>query len=182
MARSSRCSNSPVCGLTCDYGFKSDSQGCATCECDNPCEQLVCPEGEQCLMKRDASCPAGVKRCPMSPQCRRIFVPPCAFGRHLSNEATEEPVSCTVGSKFACPSGYHCSFSVPNNASYCCPAAASSVSGSKQVLPEEDGRLPSICEMMKEIADGRKPAEPGYNLILKNPRCTAQVLIIFMYV
>jgi hypothetical protein len=29
--------------------------------------------------------------------------------------------------------------------------------------------------MMKEIADGRKPAEPGYNLILKNPRCTPQV-------
>lgn len=103
----------------------------------------------------------------MSPQCRRTFVPPCAFGRHLSNEATDEAVSCTVGSKFTCPSGFHCTFSLPNNASFCCPAAPL---GSKQIPPEEDGRLPSICEMMKEIADGRKPAEPGLNLILKNPR------------
>ena len=29
--------------------------------------------------------------------------------------------------------------------------------------------------MMKDIADGRKPAEPSYNLILKNPRRNAQV-------
>ncbi|XP_045033793.1 LOW QUALITY PROTEIN: uncharacterized protein LOC116929499 [Daphnia magna] len=174
VARSSRCS-SAVCSSTCDYGFKTDSHGCATCECDNPCEQLTCPEGEQCLMKRDPSCSAGLKKCPMTPQCRRIFVPPCAFGKHLNNEATEEPVSCTVGSKFACPSGYHCSFSVPNNASYCCPAAASSGGSKKKiVMAEDDGRLPSICEMMKEVADGRKPAEPGYNLVLKNPRCTPQ--------
>lgn len=115
----------------------------------------------------------------MSPQCRPTFVPPCAFGRHLSNEATDEAVSCTVGSKFTCPSGFHCTFSLPNNASFCCPAPpatpAAPPGSIKQIPAEEDGRLPSICEMMKEIADGRKPAEPGYNLILKNPRCTPQV-------
>ncbi len=181
MARSSGCSPS-VCGSTCDYGFKTDGRGCATCECDNPCEQLACPEGEQCLMKRDPSCTSGAKNCPLTPQCRRIFVAPCAFGRYLTNEATDEAVSCTVGAKFACPSGYHCSFSTPNNASFCCPEA-SPVVVSKHEIPEEDGRLPSICEMMRDIAQGRKPAEPGYNLILKNPRCNAQVFIqlIFHY-
>lgn len=173
MARSSGCS-SAICGSTCDYGFKTDKHGCATCECDNPCDQLACPQGEECHMKRDPSCPSGSKSCTMIPKCQRTFVPPCAFGRHLTNEATQEPVSCTVGSKFACPSGHHCTFSVPNNASYCCPEA--SVTVNKKVIPEEDGRLPSICEMMKDIADGRKPAEPGYNLILKNPRCTPQVI------
>ena len=174
MARSSGCSSSPVCGTTCDFGFKTDRHGCATCECDNPCEQLACPEGEECHMKRDPSCTSGSKNCPSFPQCRRIFVAPCAFGRYLTNEATDEAVSCTVGAKFACPSGYHCSFSTPNNFSFCCPEA-SSAAVSKVVIPEEDGRLPSICEMMKDIADGRKPAEPGYNLILKNPRCDAKV-------
>lgn len=174
MARSFGCV-SAVCPSSCDYGFKTDNQGCATCQCDNPCEQLACPSGEECVMKRDPTCPAGSKTCLKSPQCQRIFVPPCAFGRHLSNEATDEPVSCTVGSKFACPSGFHCTFSTPNNSSYCCPEASASVN-SKKVIPEEDGRLPSICEMMKDIAEGRKPAEPGYNLILRNPRCTAQVI------
>ena len=100
-------------------------------------------------------------------------MPPCAFGRHLVNEATDEPVRCQVDTKFACPSGFHCSYSLPNNASFCCPEA--SAAKQKVSLEEnQEGRLPSICEMMKAIAEGRQSAEPGYSLILKNPRCTPQ--------
>lgn len=180
MARSFSTCESSVCGATCDYGFRTDARGCPTCECDNPCEQLACPSGEECVMRPDLTCSnkPGSKTCPHHPECRRIFIPPCAFGQHLTNEATGEPVSCQLNTKFACPSGYHCTSSLPNNASYCCPAQ---VAKSSARIPEEDGHLPSICEMMKEVADGKREPEPGYNLVIKNPRCTKQVTLIPSY-
>ena len=164
-----------LCGVTCDYGFKADENGCALCACDDPCEQLACPSGEECIMATEPGCKSST--CARHPECRRIFVPPCAFGDHLTNEATGEPVGCTasessVSSKFACPSGYHCTFSLPNNASYCCPAP---VKDTQARTPEEDGRLPSICEMMKQVADGKRTPEAGYQVVIKNPRCTHQV-------
>ncbi len=174
MARSSSTCESSICGATCDYGFRTDAHGCTICECDDPCDQMTCPSGQECVMKPESSCSSNSAKsgCVKHPECRRIFVPPCAFGEHLSNDATGEPISCQVNTKLACPNGYHCSFSIPNNASYCCPAPAPKTTAR---IPEEDGRLPSICEMMKEVADGKREPEPGYKPIHKNPRCTDQV-------
>ena len=125
-------------------------------------------------MKPDESCPHGAKpsNCLFRPECRNVFVPPCAHGHHLTNQATDEAIQCTVGSKFACPTGYHCTYSLPNNASYCCPEAGPV---SKHDIPEIDGRLPSICEIMRDVAEGRRQAESGYRLALKTPRCNAKV-------
>ena len=164
------CGPAPVCSsASCDYGFKTDVNGCPTCQCDDPCLQLACPEGKECVM-RPENCTG--RHCPLHPQCRPVFVPPCAFGQHLTNEATGEAVDCshhhTPNVKFACPSNYHCSYSIPNNASYCCPQQQVTVAAKEH---PDQGRLQSICEMYREISHGRRLPEPGHHLVIKQPRC-----------
>lgn len=164
-----------MCASTCDYGFRTDELGCATCECDDPCHQLSCEDGEECVMTPDDSCQED--SCIQHPQCRKIFIPPCAFGNHLTNAVTDIAVTCELDTKFGCPSGYHCVESLPNSASYCCPDAPNANISSVD-LEYETGRLPSVCEIMRDISEGRRKAEPGYSLTIKKPRCTPQVRLL----
>ena len=169
--------DSTVCASTCDYGFRTDELGCGTCECDDPCDQLTCADGEECVMTSDESCQED--SCVQHPQCRKIFIPPCAFGGHLTNAVTNTAVTCKLDAKFGCHSGYHCVESLPNSESYCCPDAPNANVTSVE-LDYETGRLPSICEMMKDISEGRRKAEPGFSLTIKKPRCTPQVWLLFI--
>jgi len=162
--------DSTVCASTCDYGFRTDELGCGTCECDDPCNQMSCGDGEECVMTTEESCQEA--SCILHPQCRKIFIPPCAFGQHLTNAVTESAVTCEVDTKFGCPSGYHCVDSIPNSASYCCPDMVKANVSAE--LDADEGRLPSICEIMKDIAEGRRNSEPGHSLTIKKPRCTQQ--------
>ncbi|MBI5528991.1 MAG: hypothetical protein HY897_21900 [Deltaproteobacteria bacterium] len=45
------CKDRVVCGLYCEYGFKTDPNGCEICECNEPpaeCETFIDPNGEVC--------------------------------------------------------------------------------------------------------------------------------------
>ena len=155
-----------LCASPCDYGYKTDARGCGTCECDNPCDQFKCPSGQRCVVAGGSSAPR--------PVCKPIFVPPCAHGKHLTNLANDEPINCQLGAKFGCPSGYNCFRSDANDANFCCPEPPPA--GNERDSDVGDGFLPSICQLLKDAAaQGLRTNEPGYQLALKNPRCTPQV-------
>ena len=104
-----------------------------------------------------------------------MLVAPCAFGKHLTNLATDEPVHCNASAgKFACPLGYNCVHSLPNDATFCCPLPPNTTTSAVD-SSSDDGMLPSICEIFRDAAQGIRSVEPGYQLAIKNPRCNADV-------
>lgn len=151
--------DSTLCSSTCDYGFRTDARGCSTCECDNPCEHMSCPDGQKCVAGAGSA-----------PTCKAIFVAPCAFGRHLTQASAEDAVHCNVDDPSSCPTGYRCAFSAPNSATFCCPQPEPAANNVTADTKEDDGRLPSICEVMRS-----QTKRPGYSLAIKNPTCTADV-------
>ncbi|XP_014613206.1 PREDICTED: uncharacterized protein LOC106791790 isoform X2 [Polistes canadensis] len=74
------------CAQVCQYGFKTDSSGCSTCECDNPCEGFPCPPEEECVLKQETNCPDFL--CPTKPECKakRTYKSPCVYGTPMSDE------------------------------------------------------------------------------------------------
>jgi len=46
------CSTHPLCRKICPYGFETDTNGCAICECMDPCEGMRCGEGRMCKPER----------------------------------------------------------------------------------------------------------------------------------
>lgn len=56
------------CAAICEYGFKLDENGCHTCKCDDPCDGYLCPEDEECINVKDATCSDFL--CPTLPVCK----------------------------------------------------------------------------------------------------------------
>ncbi|KAK8392409.1 hypothetical protein O3P69_014644 [Scylla paramamosain] len=68
------CEGELLCTASCEYGYQLDASGCPTCTCDDPCEELTCPEASTCVMRTDPGCEG--------PQCSAV--PMC-----LSNDSDE---------------------------------------------------------------------------------------------
>lgn len=58
---------SMICPKKCAYGFEVSSDGCALCECRNPCNDVHCPSGRFCVMS-DVQC-FQQSYCPQQPRC-----------------------------------------------------------------------------------------------------------------
>lgn len=90
-----------ICASVCEYGFKIDHDGCATCECSEPCEGFQCPMGSHCEVARDLECSSASALCASEPVCKPdlAYTNPCEVGTPLSSNKTGEVFYCRPGKK-----------------------------------------------------------------------------------
>ncbi|GAB6024412.1 hypothetical protein CHUAL_009577 [Chamberlinius hualienensis] len=101
---------------SCEYGFKIDSTGCPTCECNNPCDNILCAKKHdecQLIQLRCVSRP-----CPAVPMCAPRQANPCPFGEPMKNS-----LRCSsLPDGLTCPSTHICVHSIFDKfPSTCCP-------------------------------------------------------------
>lgn len=142
--------------MLCPYGFETDAQGCALCECKNPCKDVECPNGTECQVD-DSACKPG-EQCSPSTNCRkaRAALGECAFGDPLTG-AENRPLLCgTDTDKPNCPSGYECF--VQQNAEYglCCPQEQQNRAAECPQSVPADFRCDKKCEFDADCDVGMK--------------------------
>lgn len=88
-----------ICASICEYGFKIDHNGCATCECSEPCEGFRCPVGAHCEVASDPECRSGSALCASEPVCKPdlVYTNPCDVGTPLASNKTGEVFYCSRG-------------------------------------------------------------------------------------
>ena len=88
-----------ICAAVCQYGFKNDHNGCATCECSEPCEGFNCKAGYHCEVARDPSCLSDSGLCLSEPVCKPdiVYSNPCEVGSPLVHNVTNEILFCNEG-------------------------------------------------------------------------------------
>ncbi|XP_062534773.1 uncharacterized protein LOC134203947 [Armigeres subalbatus] len=102
--------------VTCEYGYKIDENGCKTCECRNPCDEISCPRGEECqlIQVECISVP-----CPKMPICVPIRDSVCPEGLPLKSGGRE--ISCgPQADADTCPSTHVCQLNMISNRGSCC--------------------------------------------------------------
>lgn len=107
-----------LCAGVCEYGYKIGTDGCPTCECDDPCAGFPCSDDEECVRVKDADCSGEL--CTGYPVCRRkgSYENPCQIGA----PATEEDGSLLpCGADVDCPGAQICTTTRRSGISVCCP-------------------------------------------------------------
>ncbi|PAV83736.1 hypothetical protein WR25_25120 isoform D [Diploscapter pachys] len=110
----------------CRFGVKKDESGCNTCDCNNPCLGVICPDSSICV---PAPSECARPPCPEVPKCH---VNPCASGAPLLDLSSFEPIVCTDDELCAANTTnnskekHHCRL-FRGEDGYCCPGSASSV-------------------------------------------------------
>lgn len=68
-----------ICAAVCQYGFKTDHNGCSTCECEEPCEGYICSLGSKCVVAKDPQCISNSGLCQSEPICQPdlLYSNPC---------------------------------------------------------------------------------------------------------
>ncbi|XP_072930127.1 uncharacterized protein [Epargyreus clarus] len=107
-----------LCAGVCEYGYKTGTDGCPTCECDDPCAGFPCGDGEECVRVKDADCSGDL--CTGYPVCRpRIsYENPCEVGAPATDD-DGSLVGC--GSDQDCPGGHLCARARRSGGAVCCP-------------------------------------------------------------
>ena len=59
-----------LCTQVCEYGYILDSEGCSTCDCDNPCNGYKCPSNAQCHVIQDENCHGPSNYCSSYAECK----------------------------------------------------------------------------------------------------------------
>lgn len=100
----------------CEYGYKIDANGCKTCECRNPCDEISCPRGEECqlIQVECISVP-----CPKMPICVPIRDSVCPEGLPLKSGGREIVCGPQVDAD-TCPSTHVCQLNMISNRGSCC--------------------------------------------------------------
>lgn len=182
--------NQNICAAICEYGFKVDHNGCATCECSDPCEGFACATGLHCEVARDPQCTSGSSLCASEPICKPDIAisNPCEIGTPMVNNVTSEVVFCRLentnsrgqarayfepdplenekilNNSIVCPVNWTCTKLHGESRSVCCP-----------VVHEHDDdledRQQSMCEYLRDFSDRMEGTEEGMKLAIPSPTC-----------
>ncbi|XP_045483161.1 balbiani ring protein 3-like [Harmonia axyridis] len=106
------------CVENCEHGYKMDIEGCRTCQCADPCDEVKCRgEGETCRLVA-VECVGSP--CPAVPMCLPKKENPCQSGEPLRYGGEDEVVSCGPEEE-SCPSTHKCQLSPIGEYAVCCP-------------------------------------------------------------
>lgn len=107
-----------LCAGVCEYGYKTGTDGCPSCECDDPCAGYPCSDGEECVRVKDADCFGEL--CTGYPVCRpRVsYENPCESGTPATDDSGSL-LSCATDED--CPSSHECTRTRRSGATVCCP-------------------------------------------------------------
>ncbi|KAG7298116.1 hypothetical protein JYU34_018885 [Plutella xylostella] len=129
-----------LCAGVCEYGYKTGSDGCPTCECDDPCAGYPCPDGEECIRVKASDCVGEL--CTGYPVCRPLvsYDNPCEVGTPAS-DSEGNLVSCKVDDD--CPTEHTCNTTRRNSAAVCCPDPSGYENSSESFVSD---MIPSCSE------------------------------------
>ncbi|KAI6206638.1 hypothetical protein M3Y94_00935300 [Aphelenchoides besseyi] len=95
------------CTSRCANGYRKDANGCNTCECSTPCDDLKCQNDQFVCIANDVECLTS--DCLQVPVCVPNL---CPSGRPLSKHTCQSTTDC--------PHGSHCRLFGLTQAGYCC--------------------------------------------------------------
>lgn len=104
------------CNLHCEYGYKVGSDGCHQCKCWDPCMDVNCSRGSECVIVREEPCISG--DCPPVATCHKRVSNVCTNGSHLLEQGSQTRVKCSGQD---CPEGYDCEILPGDHSGVCCP-------------------------------------------------------------
>ncbi|KAK4325646.1 hypothetical protein Pmani_003739 [Petrolisthes manimaculis] len=165
------CQGELLCTATCEYGYQLGPDGCPTCDCDDPCQELTCPQNSTCVMRDNPGCEGS--SCSSIPMCLSNDSDEIL---HPSTTTTPAPTpACpngltplSVGGVLAecnhdnpCPSDHMCTPPAsPNKRSACCPVVAI-------IEATKPGQCPFVRAASEELCGGPRCAadsECGHDL------------------
>uniref|UniRef100_A0A8D8ADW4 Papilin n=1 Tax=Culex pipiens TaxID=7175 RepID=A0A8D8ADW4_CULPI len=186
-----------ICAAVCEYGFKSDHNGCPTCECSEPCEGFLCPSGSHCEVAKDPSCASFSGLCSSEPVCKPdlVYSNPCELGTPLADNVTGELAYCHLDHPRSREFQSRTFFNdaddedVSNGRkrslsnTIICPETHEcrklhGESGSvccpieSETVPTPEGRQQSMCEYLRDFSDRMEGTVEGMELALPPPSCS----------
>lgn len=104
------------CSANCEHGYVTDAQGCKTCQCQDPCDQISCPTGESCQLLKVYCID---EPCPKMPICVPQHDSVCTEGLPLKQNG--KVVSCgPQRDADQCPSTHSCQLDITSRRGVCC--------------------------------------------------------------
>lgn len=104
------------CSVNCEHGYVTDAQGCKTCQCQDPCDQISCPVGEMCQLLKVYCID---EPCPKMPICVPNHDSVCTEGQPLKQNG--KIVSCgPQRDADQCPSTHSCQLDITSRRGVCC--------------------------------------------------------------
>ncbi|CAJ0928742.1 unnamed protein product, partial [Mesorhabditis belari] len=104
----------PVCRAECPFGFALSSNGCPTCVCVDPCQQVKCPQGSFCQLSA-VKCREVDTECSKQPRC---IANACPQGDPFATSAGFIQ-SCSLVTD--CPRHFWCHKFGISTGGICCP-------------------------------------------------------------
>ncbi|XP_067130970.1 uncharacterized protein [Centruroides vittatus] len=143
-----------LCRMLCPYGFKLAEDGCYTCECRNPCDNIICPADQECVI-RNESCKGVCTPLPICSKQARSLDHLCPVGLPLMVPDDKKPFICGIEpNKPQCPVNYFCEVLPKNDYGVCCPLLEKP--GTCPAISLLDDECTSTCNLDMECSGVQK--------------------------
>ncbi|TMS37456.1 hypothetical protein L596_004385 [Steinernema carpocapsae] len=134
------------CVEDCPHGYERNGNGCPTCTCRNPCNELHCPQGNVCVLS-EVDC-FQKSNCPPQPRCESSIYKLSLMVNiaGVLNFCAGQPYTGNSGQvaqcDSECPQGYWCNNVGMQGKGLCCPAP--------EKMPRA-GRCPKKTVLLEQI-------------------------------